>query len=241
MAKNKTVQFNCRLSLVGGVVEETFGEHFGAQTTGGLHDRFIFGLCPKPHTYLYRPYEKKPETLNPVMVEADPEVWEARNDWIRSNAGLTPRIAEHALRVAAICASFDGRKVLRAKDLGPALEFARYQVRVRTVLEPNPGRTHDAQCAHTIIAWLRSNGSDGRPVEQRMLYRRIHANRFGPGIFDRALTNLKFNGDIMRDRVGKKLVVGLLGEGSDCAATVTKQVVTLGDTSLQNGQNSNCH
>src|SRR6185312_13264172 len=44
--KGKLFSVDCRLSLSGGVVEQLFGDSFGMATTGGLYDRFIFGLCP---------------------------------------------------------------------------------------------------------------------------------------------------------------------------------------------------
>jgi len=208
MAKNKLVDFNCCLSLAGGVVEDMFGELFGSKTTGGMHGRFIFGLGPKPHTYLYRPYEGITETVTPCAIEIDKEIWDARDQWVKNNTGLTGRMAEHALRVAAICASVDGRK-LRAKDLGPALEFALYQVRAHGVLEPNPGRNPDAQCSFKITSWLLSNASDGRAVERRALYRAIHGYRYGPGVYDRALMNLSFNREIRQAEIDKKMTVRL--------------------------------
>src|SRR5262249_9778298 len=113
MARGKKVDFNCRLSLAGGVVHEMFGDLFGSKTTGGLHGRFCFGLGPKPFTYLYRPYDAvPPENVSPVAVETDPDIWDARDEWVKTVPDLTPRIAEQALRLASICAAFDGRKTL---------------------------------------------------------------------------------------------------------------------------------
>src|SRR5262249_6367530 len=210
MARGKKVDFNCRLSLAGGVVHEMFGDLFGAETTGGLHGRFCFGLGPTPFTYLYRPYDTvPPENVSPVAVETDPDIWDARDEWVDTVPDLTPRIAEHALRVASICAAFDGRKTLRAKDLGPALEFAKYQVRVRTVLQPNPGENPDARCAFAILGWMRGNACNGQQISRRTLYSAIHAARLGPGVFDRALKHLVFNEEIRLGKIGKQAVVSL--------------------------------
>jgi hypothetical protein len=205
MAKNKRVKLNCCLSVVGGVIDNMFGDLFGSRTTGGLHGRFIFGLG-SGKSYLYRPYNTVAEKINPVAIDVSPDVWDCRDAWVKNNIGLTPRIAEHALRVAAICASFDGR-TLYAKDLGPALEFARYQVRIRGILEPNPGENPDARCAFAILSWLRLYASDGRPVERREVYRAIHAERFGPGVFDRALLNLKANEGVTSGRNGSRITI----------------------------------
>jgi hypothetical protein len=209
MAKQARVNFSCRLSLAGGVVEENYGAVFGNSTTGGTQGRFLHGLCPKPFTYLYRPYDKTPESLEPKHVRIDREVWDARDEWVKTVPGLTPRLAEHALRCAAICAAFDGRTVLRAADLGPAFELAKYQVRVRYVLQPNPGENPDARCAFAIVGWLKGNASNGERVSKRELYKVIHAERFGPGVYDRALKNLLFGEEIELQMVGKKAIVGL--------------------------------
>jgi hypothetical protein len=43
IARGKAVNFNARLSLVGGIVDEKFDDAFGSATTSGLYDRFLFG------------------------------------------------------------------------------------------------------------------------------------------------------------------------------------------------------
>ncbi len=196
-SKGHPFQLDCRISLTGGLVEELFGDAFGMATTGGLYDRFLFGLCPKPYQYLYRPFEGKPETLNPFPASVDPEVWDARDEWVKD--GMSPRVAEHALRVAYICASVDGRPTLRAVELGPALAFAQYQTRVRVVLTPNCGENPDARCAVAIRDWLTSHAPDGNWIRRRQLDRGINSCRFGPGVFNRCLTNLQFNDEIEID------------------------------------------
>jgi len=194
-SKGHQFELDCRLSVMGGLVEESFGDSFGAATTGGLYDRFIFGLCPEPYQFLYRPFEGSAERLNPFACAIDPEIWDARDEWIR-DAGITGRIAEHALRVAYICASIDGRPTLRASDLGPALAFAQYQKRVRVVLSPNPGENPDAKCAIAIRNWLSEHANDGRWITRRELDRGINSARLGPGVFNRCLGNLLFNDEI---------------------------------------------
>ena len=42
IARQAIVNFSCRLSIVGGLVTEKFGDAFGSAATGGLYDRFIF-------------------------------------------------------------------------------------------------------------------------------------------------------------------------------------------------------
>jgi hypothetical protein len=114
--------FNCRLSIIGGVVTENFPNVFGAATAFGLYDRMLFGFVQKPDAYLRRPLEDITPALQtaPVRVSIDRSVWDERDRWITEHLDWKPRVAEICLRVAMICASIDGRTVLYGKDLGPA-------------------------------------------------------------------------------------------------------------------------
>jgi hypothetical protein len=203
-SKGRQFNFDCRLSITGGIVEDTFGDSFGSATTGGLYDRFIFGLCPEPYDFLYRPFSGGTETLSPFAAIVDSEVWDVRDSWVKEG-GISPRVAEHALRVAYICCSVDGRPSLRADDLEPARAFAKYQMRVRVVLRPNPGENPDAKCAIQIRRWLTEHGGDGQWVSRRDLDRGIHSSKLGPGVFNRCLDNLQFNDEIELDRKGKQV------------------------------------
>ena len=202
-SKGHQFNLNCRLSLAGGVVEELFGEVFGAVTTGGLYDRFIFGLCPMPYSLLWRPPEGEAEVLNPFPARVSADVWEARDEWV--TRGISQRVAEHALRVAYICCSVDGRPELRGAELAPALSFAQYQMRVRRVLAPNAGENPDARCAIGIRNWLSHHAPDGQWVSRRSLDRGINACRLGPGVFNRCLNNLVFNGEIQLRNSGREV------------------------------------
>jgi hypothetical protein len=93
-----------------------------------------------------------------------------------------------------IAASFSGRLILRARDLGPARVFAEYQSRVRKLLQPNPGENTDARCAFAIMqALAQCQGW----ISKRELARKIHAHRsFGPSAFERAIKSLVFSGEI---------------------------------------------
>ena len=195
--RGKVIQFNCSLSFIGGVVDADFGHLFDFATVGGLHDRFIFGQCPDGFQFVYRPLEDFSEAFDtPLAVAVDREVWEAKDEWVRTIPNLSGRCAEHALRVAGICAAFDGSATLRVCDLGPARAFAENQARVRHILRPNPGENPDAKCSFAIITALERDAPDGQWVNRRAFYRRIHAERHGAGVFNRALNNLQANGEV---------------------------------------------
>ncbi|MFB3916090.1 MAG: DnaB-like helicase N-terminal domain-containing protein [Terriglobales bacterium] len=200
-SKGKPFNLDCRLSVAGGVVQELFGDAFGLATTGGLYSRFTFGLCPQPYEFLWRPFEDAPVTLRPVAAIVAPDVWDARDGWIKGD-GVEPRVAEQALRAAYICACVDGRPTLRASELGPAFEFAQYQHRVRHVLAPNPGENPDAKCGIAVRNWLTAHpGWVGRNV----LYKGIHAERLGTGVFNRCILNLTANHELELASGGHRL------------------------------------
>jgi len=194
MARGAAATFHASLSILGGLVDEKFQDLFSTATIGGLHDRFIFGQCPTGFSYEYEPFQSVREPMNPVEVSIDPEVWARKADWRSGDPELEPRICELAIRVAAICASYDGRAVLTAEALGPARAFADYQKRIRRLLKPNAGECLEGKVALKILDYLDRQG--GRFVSRRTMLRDINANRFGPSVADRALDVLHANGEI---------------------------------------------
>ena len=225
LARGRRVDFNCRLTVTGGIVHEDFEKLFGAGTIGGFYDRFIFGQCPTGFDdYSWKPFEGEPVyipatgddllvgTRQPVLVSVDCSVWIERDRWAK-DLGLRKRVCEHAIRAAIICASFDGREVLRADDLGPALAFAQYQASLRERLQPNPGENTDAVLAYKIIEFLRTLPHAGTEVGQyigrKELYHAINAYRFGPGAFERCLSALEDCDEIEIAKQGRKTLIRL--------------------------------
>jgi putative DNA primase/helicase len=222
MERNRReVIFNATLSIVGGVVEERFGDLFTSKTTGGFYDRFLYGMCPTGFRYFYVPFEGGPalrinsaevradeEAIipfdaignQPVPVTLDKSVFVEVNRWLRDDEVLKNpdcgRIVEIALRVATICASFDRRPVLYGKDLGPAFELARYQARIRGILKPNPGKTFEGQLYHKFFEFLMMHTSNGAWITRRELFRGTHAEEIGLTVAGKALDIMIANGDV---------------------------------------------
>jgi hypothetical protein len=195
MGRGQSATFHASLSILGGIVEDKFDDLFGAATTGGLYDRFLFGACPGGFNFEYYPFDETlQEELNPIPVLIDESVWIEKAAWRTDCPELEPRVAEIAIRTAAICASFDGRPRLTAKDLKPARAFADYQQRIRRLLKPNAGENPEGKIALKILAELDRYG--GKFVAKRDLLRSINAYRFGPSVADRALGVLHANGEI---------------------------------------------
>lgn len=192
MSRGKEIDFNCQISFVGGIVEDEFDDCFGAKSMGGLHDRFTFGLCPEGYNFLFRPFEGIRETTSPITVEVDPAIWEMAEQ-IRKENPKIGREAEIAIRAARICASFDGRKILRAQDCESSVKtFIATQLHIREYLRPNEGVTNDAKCANALLMWLERNASDMRVVPERDVRHGLRKTlaKLGPGALAYATKNL---------------------------------------------------
>jgi hypothetical protein len=212
IARGEQLNFNAQLSFIGGLVTEEFGDGFGDQTTGGLYDRFIFGIEPSDFQYFYKDFEggsalqssseESIEPNRPIPVSIDPKVLEMQKDYPKLK-----RVFQHAVRVAAICAAFDGRPVLLPGAMGPALAFAEYQLRVREILKPNPGHNPEGILLHKFLAYLDRVAPDNRAVGEREMLNATNAGDFGPNVAERTLQGLSFNGTVERIKVGRKKYV----------------------------------
>lgn len=194
MARKERVDLSIRLSIVGGLVDGNFADAFGGQTGFGLYQRFLFGL--QQNTQLdYEPYTgeliTKPE-LQSVTVAASAR--EALNSLKVSNPDIEKRMLQSILRMAVICAAWDGRSVLTGDDMAPHLALADYQTKVRLVLRPDPGRNQMAQACNRITSYLQRHGGD---VLVTKLNKDTNVSKeFGPGMHRQAIAQLAAAGEI---------------------------------------------
>jgi len=209
MGKKERREFDCHLSILGGLRDESFQELFNAATVGGLYDRFLFGLCPGNFRCEYRPFEGPPEISRLRIVKIDPSIWKLKRDWEREY-DFNPRISEIAIRCATICASFNGQPLLLPEHTDPHLELLRYQTRIREILRPNPGENFEARLAHKFLSYLARQ--NGRFVTRRELLRNTHAYDLGPSTADRALAVLIANGDVETVTTGRIKLLRLASE-----------------------------
>jgi hypothetical protein len=128
-----------------------------------------------------------------VPVTIDGSVYEVAHAWQRQKPELG-RELELAIRVATICASFDGKTVLTGKDMesGAVRANMEYQTWVRTKLQPNAGENPNAVCSNAVVAWLESHAPRGQWVNMRDLKRGLNYNRqrLGPNVFGYAIQSL---------------------------------------------------
>jgi hypothetical protein len=195
IARGRRVNLDCALTLIGGIVLENVQECFGNSTTGGFHDRFLFGVCPTNNPFQYEPFELLTNCapLEPCAVAVDPDVWQLTKQWNRDDPTLG-RSVEVVVRCASIVASFDGRKTLRAIDVEGMRPFLDYQSRCRALITPNPGKTNDAQMCNAILAWLNRHAPCGEWITVRALKKGIHRqlDTLGAAAFVGAIKNLTF-------------------------------------------------
>lgn len=188
VAESRVLKFNCRLSILGGLVQDQFEASFGWASTGGFYDRFLFGLNDPQSEYFYVPYSDQWVSTQPVAVDADRETFRTVNAWRKEHPEVSSRAVESCMRVAAICASFNGKPTLLPEDLQPAFSLALYQTEIRRQLKPNEGLNDDAKMINSIMKVLIGAGKDW--VSFRDLYRKVNANRLGSHIFERSIRHL---------------------------------------------------
>lgn len=217
VAEQREIPFSCRLTLIGGLVTDQFSDAFGDASVGGLYDRFIFAECPSGFVLDWKPDKGQPVREMPIASDfdqpaafdqisleyIDDDVWVEKSRWIKE-LGINERVVENTIRVAAICAAFDNRGTLRAADLGPHLEFARYQEKMRAAHKANPGRTDSGKLWHDTEAYIDIHSPNGEWIEERVMLKAIHAWDYGLGIAEQNLVLAERAGLIERKKQGRK-------------------------------------
>jgi hypothetical protein len=195
----KEYMLNLSMSFIGGIVEDEFDTVFGAGSLGGLYDRFLFGRAPDGFHWSYRecPFEQKKHwaewNLKPVTI--DPSVYEVVKGWSRENPGLG-RVAEICIRIAVIYASLDGRPEITGKDLEPLKDLALYQVGLRQMFRPNPGKNPDAVFANKALAWIQKYAGEWTSIAKLKQHTWRIEQDLGPAVAVRSLIGLARSGRI---------------------------------------------
>lgn len=210
MGKKEVAEFNCSLSILGGLVDKRFDDLFSQATTAGLYDRFLFGCCPDAFKFDYFPFEAEARAFDLASVFVHQDVWTEKSVWCMEDRELEPRVVEIAIRAAITCASFDGKTLLTAKDLAPAYEFAQYQKRIRRLLKPNEGENIEGKVTLKLVAKLKQYG--GKYITRRKLLNDIGAHRYGLSVADRALAIMHANGEIEITKKERPVKIRLLLE-----------------------------
>ena len=195
----KEYNVNLAMSFISGIVESEFDTVFGANSLGGLYDRFLFGRAPDGFKWNYVPCPIEPKkyfmdwNLKPVQINGS--VFEVLRSWGKQNPGLG-RIAEVCSRVAAIYGCIDGRPEITGKDIEPLKPLALYQVGLRQIFRPNPGTTPDAIFANKALAWINKHGAKWVSISRLKQHLYRVEERLGPNVAERALMSLARGGRI---------------------------------------------
>lgn len=202
LGKKEIVEFNCHLSILGGVVEERFSDLFDYQSTEGLYDRFLFGLSPGKE-FFSEPITEAPETIQPKKeVYIDPEVYFIwARQFRKDNPDVNPRVMEIAIRVALICAAFDGQRLVTNQSMQAQEPLIFEQTHLRKYLLPNPGETPEGRIHHRLQNYLEQQ--NGTWISARDLYRNTHIARISLSGADRVTNVMLYNGDWEESKIGK--------------------------------------
>ncbi len=207
----KEISLDKAVSIIGGIVQDDFGTVFGAESLGGLYDRFLFGLAPDGFKWDYRdfprevvPFEKLRWTPVPVAIHGS--VWEVVKTWNKDHKDWG-RIVEVCTRIATIFASVDGRKFITGTDLEALEPLARYQMDIRSIYKPNAGLNPDAQFANAAEDWINKNAPQWRTLRDLKKGVNVYEATLGPNVAERSLYALARAGRIElwidgRDRQG---------------------------------------
>jgi hypothetical protein len=187
------------MSLIGGIVEADADIVFGANSLGGVFDRFLLGRAPDGFKWSYRPcpIERKKyfEEWNMKPVRMDGSVFEVTKSWAKENPRLG-RVSEICTRIAVIFASVDGRPVITGKDMEVLKPLATYELGLRQMFRPNAGENPDAIYANKALDWIGQNAANWVSLHplKKALYRL--EEKYGPNVANRALMGLARTGRI---------------------------------------------
>jgi hypothetical protein len=187
VAKGIHYDINFQLSLLGGIPSDQLEKALNAATAGGVFDRLLLAPqpdgCKKINFHLLK--EVSAVSLNPVSVTIHPDVKQRLAAWVEANPDAG-RVSEQILKIALISESMMGISTLHAnsKALDAAFVIGEHQLKIRKVLKPCTGENAVGECLFKIMSFLKHKGGI---LTKRQLSRGIHAERFGPNIFESAL------------------------------------------------------
>jgi hypothetical protein len=194
---------NVRLSILGSLkISDTteFSNVFGAETQGGLYDRFLFAPGPTAPWVIDMRWRPEPEyQFRPSCGVVVPDwCWTELNKW-KGVAPTRRRLGELAMRVAIISASANQDHQVTRAGLQAAFCMMEWQERVREVYRPGSPENPDAQCTSAILDAIKAAGNDedGLPkwVKQSVLARQNNWYRkFGGPMINRVFASLRATG-----------------------------------------------
>lgn len=161
--KRQFMTFDHRFSLLGGIPEDNFGEHFGIATMGGLYTRFYLESLDgwKIEDGDFRPFPIEKKSNDPyfdfepmLLPKVNPGAMEVLKGWNIKGAA-NKRIGENIIRMGRIIGALDKTAVIGGRELEVFEPVARRLVETRELFKPNPGEGVPAVVANEIAEWLK--------------------------------------------------------------------------------------
>jgi len=180
-----------KLTIIGGLTCENpdeFAEIYGVDTTTGMFDRTIFGVCPQGWDYDHENWQPPKQEDGDIIrrrsksLSVSHEAYEAMHQWRDVDRAGRSRLGELALRVAVITASLNHESVVSAECMAKALEFMEWQESVRSKYKPSEMDDKDGRCQQAIVRALSLH--EGW-ISWRDLCKKYNLHRHGATVLNR--------------------------------------------------------
>jgi len=190
---SKQGHYECaaKLSMVGGLTCEDadeFASVYGVETTTGMYDRQIFGVCPEEWDFNHEgwvpPTEADGEAIRrrPKAVVFPIERFNQIKAFREMDYKTRRRLAELAERIAVVTAAYNHDDEVSEECVARALEFVEWQESVRYKYRPSEMDSADGKCQQGIMRALERHESW---VEWRLLCKKDNLYRHGATVLNR--------------------------------------------------------
>ena len=204
-----------RLNILGALKcddEEEFTRAFGVGSTGGLYDRFLFGLGQQGWNWNFK---WRPTLLHrtPIDVVLSEGAYLVLKKWREqkttdAEGNTTPihkgRLSELAERVAIISSSANRESAVSVECMETALRFAEWQERIRAVYCPGDAQSKDGECTAALLRKCdKFRDTDGMPLwfSWNKMYKNTSWNKtYGPDLVKRMRGGLVAMGSLEEEK-----------------------------------------
>ncbi len=155
---------NIRLNILGGLIckdPDDFLKAFGANTTDGLADRFIYGMAAGGEKFdpdTFNVWQPKFAAIHPVGCTFSSNAHELATAWRKAgekDGKDRMRLAELAKRVALISSSMNHNTEVGEQSMQAALIFMEWQEKIRSIYQPSEAITLEGKIAEAILKSLK--------------------------------------------------------------------------------------
>ena len=213
LAKGKGYRVrDARLSLLGASTLDDFLKTWtGRHADAGFFSRLFFVAAERAEKRISRPMRPDPikrqalvENAKQILVDLDREfkknnapleytleadageLWDHFYDSI-GDGKEWDRLDTYGFRLMVIQAVLKRQRIITAEIVDQVVDLLQYEVAIRRMMQPVIADNAVAEMEQMIMLYLPNSGE---PIRRRDLYRKVHAERKGLGIFDRAIQNL---------------------------------------------------